>query len=78
MHRQSRLLTEKQIFSAAYYFTVGTSGKAVKCHTISAVLWLEYLQTSPYFYTSNSDEIRTPMWSLQRGISISAYVLRKA
>jgi len=37
----------------------------VKCYIISAVLWLEYLQTSLYFYISNSDEIRTPpKWSL--------------
>jgi len=32
----------------------------MKCYIISAVLWLEYLQTSLYFYISNSDEIRTP------------------
>jgi len=45
---------------------VGTSGNAVKCYIISAVLWLEYLQTSLYFYISNSDEIRTPKWSLPK------------
>jgi hypothetical protein len=28
--------------------TVGTSGFAVQCHIISAVLWLNYLQTSLY------------------------------
>ena len=30
-HRHRRLLTEKRIFSPAYYFTAGTSGNAVKC-----------------------------------------------
>ena len=27
----------------AYYYEVGTSGKALKCHIILAVLWLCYL-----------------------------------
>jgi hypothetical protein len=66
MHRQHRLLTEKRIFSPSYHFTVGTSSNAVKCCIISAVLWLEYLQTSLYFYISNSDEIRSPKWSLPK------------
>ena len=30
MRRHFRLLAQKRIFSPAYYFTVGTSGKAVK------------------------------------------------
>jgi len=34
----------------AYYFTVRTSGNAVKCHIISAVLWLDYLQQFIYIY----------------------------
>jgi hypothetical protein len=46
MYRHCRLLTEKQIFIVAYYHEVGTSGNALKCHIISAVLWLYYLQTS--------------------------------
>jgi hypothetical protein len=45
-HRSRRLLTQKWIFSPAYYFTVGTSGKAMKCYVISAGLLLDYLQTS--------------------------------
>jgi hypothetical protein len=36
-HRHRRLLTQKRIFSPAYY-QVGTSGKALKCHIISAGL----------------------------------------
>jgi hypothetical protein len=47
-HRQRRLLTEKQIFSPAYYYIVGTSGNALKCHIISAVVWLDYSQTSVF------------------------------
>jgi hypothetical protein len=31
---------------SAYYYEVGTSGKALKCHIISAGLWLDYSQTS--------------------------------
>ena len=31
-HRYSSLLTQKRIFSLAYYFTVGTSGNTVKCY----------------------------------------------
>ena len=44
-HRHRRLLTQKRIFSPAYYFTVGTSGIAVKCYIISGGLWLDYLHT---------------------------------
>jgi len=40
------LLTEKRIFSPAYYYEAGTSGNALKCHFISAGLWPDYLQTS--------------------------------
>ena len=43
MHRHRRLLTQKRIFRPAYYFTVGTS-----CYIISAVLWLDYLQSSVF------------------------------
>jgi hypothetical protein len=47
MHRHPRLLTQKRIFSPAYYYyEVGTSGNALKCRIISAGLWLYYLQTS--------------------------------
>jgi hypothetical protein len=46
MHRHRRLLTQKRIFSPAHYFKVGTSGNSVKCYIISAVLWLDYLQSS--------------------------------
>jgi len=35
----------------------------MKCYIISAVLWMEYLQTGLYSYISNSDEIKTPKWS---------------
>jgi len=45
-HRHCRLLTQKRRFSPAYYFTVGTSGNAVKCYIISAGLWLNYLHIS--------------------------------
>ena len=34
MHRHRRLLTQKRIFSLAYYFTVGRSGNAVKCYQL--------------------------------------------
>jgi hypothetical protein len=36
---------------SAYYYKVGTSGNALKCHIISAVLWLHYLQTSLFIST---------------------------
>ena len=32
--RYSSLLTQKRIFSLAYYFTVGTSGNTVKCYQL--------------------------------------------
>jgi hypothetical protein len=38
MHRHRRLLTQKRIFIQAYYYEVGTSGNALKCHVISAGL----------------------------------------
>ena len=34
-HRHGRLLTQKRIFSPAYYIAVGTSANAVKCYIIS-------------------------------------------
>jgi hypothetical protein len=46
MHTHRRLLTEEQLFSLAYYYTVGKRGNAVQCHIISVVLWLDYWQTS--------------------------------
>jgi len=48
MHRHGRLLTQKRIFSPAYYYKVGTSGNTFKCHIISAGLSLYYLQISPF------------------------------
>jgi len=39
-HRHCRVLAQKLIFSPAYYYEVGTSGKALKCHIISAGLSL--------------------------------------
>jgi hypothetical protein len=41
-----RLLTEEQLSSWAYYYTVGTNGNAVQCPIIPVVLWLSYLQIS--------------------------------
>jgi len=38
------VLTQKLTFSQAYYYEVGTSGNALKCHIISAGLSLCYLQ----------------------------------
>jgi len=40
MHRHRNLLTQKGIFSLCYYYEVGRSGKALKCHIISAGLSL--------------------------------------
>jgi hypothetical protein len=37
-HRHCRLLTQKRIFSLVFYYEVGTGGKALKCHIISAGL----------------------------------------
>jgi hypothetical protein len=31
---------------SSYYYEVGTSGNALKCHIISAGLWVDYLETS--------------------------------
>ena len=47
--RHHRLLTEKQIFSSAYYYTIGTNDNAVRYHTILAVLFTDH---SVYFYVS--------------------------
>jgi len=40
------VLTQKLIFSPAYYYEVGTSGNALKCHIISAGLSLINLEIS--------------------------------
>jgi hypothetical protein len=45
-HTNRRQLTEERLFSPVYYYTVGKSGYAVKCHNTSVVLWLDYLQSS--------------------------------
>ena len=47
MHRHRRLLTQKGIFSPAYYITVGANN-TLKCYIISAVIWLDYLQSSVF------------------------------
>jgi len=51
-HTYHRLLTEERIFSPAYYYAVGTGGHAVKCHIISAVLWINFLHTSLLFIST--------------------------
>jgi hypothetical protein len=57
-----RLLSEKRIFSLPYYYAVGTNGNAVKCRFISAVLWLDYLQTSLFISIyQTAVEIITPV-----------------
>jgi len=66
-HRHRKLLTQKQIFSPAYYFTVGTSGNAVKCYIISAVLWLDYLQSSVFISINQTQmKLEPPKWSLPK------------
>jgi len=57
-------VTQKRIFSLAYYFTVGTNN-AVKCNIISAVMWLDYLQPS-VFISINKTQMKLeppPKWS---------------
>jgi hypothetical protein len=46
----SRLLTQKRIFSLAYYFTVGTSGNTVKC---SQLVYDPFTHQSVYSSISN-------------------------
>ena len=67
------------MFSPAYYHTGGTSGHAVKCHIILAVLCLSFLQTSLLFLSIHKTfvEIITCSGLFQLGISISAYVFGK-
>ena len=43
-HVPRRLLTQKRIFSEAYYYKVGTSCKALKCYF--SCLIAQYLQSS--------------------------------
>jgi hypothetical protein len=72
MHSHRRLLAEKQIFSLAYYFTVGTSGNAVKFHILSAVLWLDYLQSSLFISIYQTQmKLEPPSGLYQQGISVS-------
>jgi hypothetical protein len=71
-HSCHRLLTKKQIFSPAHYFTIGTSGNAVKFHILSAVLWLNYLQTSLFISMYQTQmKLEPPSGVYQQGISIS-------
>jgi hypothetical protein len=61
-HRHRRLLTQKLIFSPAYYNKVGTNGIALKFHIISGGLYPPlFTEQSLYFYIWNSDEIINPM-----------------
>ena len=39
-HRHRNLLTQKGTFNVGYYYEVGTSGNALKCHIMSASLSL--------------------------------------
>jgi len=78
-HRHRRLLTQKRIFSPAYYFTVGTNN-TVKCYIISAVICLNYLKSSVFISINQTQMKLEPHASgvRQRGISISEYVLGKS
>jgi hypothetical protein len=78
-HRHHRLLTQKGIFGPAYYFDVGTSGNSVKCYIISAVLWLDYLQSSLFISICQTQmNLEPPSRGCQRGISVSVYILGKS
>ena len=80
MHRHRRLLTQKGIFSPAYYITVGANN-TLKCYIISAVIWLDYLQSSVFISINQTQmklEPSPPSGVHQRGISISEYVLGKS
>jgi hypothetical protein len=78
-HRHCRLLTQKLIFSPAYYFKVGTSGNSVKRYIISAVLWLDYLQSSLFISIYQTQmKLEPPSRVCQRGISISVHILGKS
>ena len=78
-HRHRRLLTQKGTFSPAYYFTVGTSGDAVKRFVISAGLWLEYLQSSVFISIYQTQMKLEPSSRVcQTGISASEYVVGKS
>jgi hypothetical protein len=54
MHTNHRLLSEEGLFSPAYYYAVGTSGYAVKCHITSVALWLDYLYTSVFIFIEDN------------------------
>jgi hypothetical protein len=78
-HRHCRLLTQKRIFSPAYYFKVGTSGNSVESYIISAVLWLDYLQSSLFISINQTQmKLEPPSRVCQKGISISVYDLGKS
>jgi len=69
MNRHRRLLTQQRIYSLSYYFTVGTSGNTVKCYVISAVLWLDYLQSSLIISVYQTQmKLEPPSGVCQRGI----------
>jgi len=74
MRRHCRLLTQKQIFSPAYYYEVGTSGNAMKCCIISAGLSLLFPDQSVYFYMSNCNWNYKPNGISDLGISLSIYI----
>jgi len=66
------------MFSPAYYYEVGTSGNALKRYIISAVLWLDYSQTSLFISIYQTQvKLEPPSGVGQQGISISVYILGK-
>jgi hypothetical protein len=49
------MLTQKQLFSLAYGYNVGTNGNALKCDIILPALLLRvFTEQSVYFYLSHS------------------------
>jgi hypothetical protein len=78
-HTHNRLLTEWRIFSPAYYYAEGTHGCAVKCCIISAVLWLNFLQTSLLFISTYQTfiEIIIPSRVYQWGVFVSTMCWEK-
>jgi len=58
-----------------YYYKVGTSSNTLKCHIISAGLWLRlFIDQSVYFYISKCSWNYKPNGVCQRAFSHPVYV----
>jgi len=75
MYRHRRVLTQKQIFTQAYYYKVGASGKALKCYF--GALWLSIYRA--VFIAKYQTHLELQVhWGLPTTLITVSYIMGKS